>query len=70
MLAFFQTNPRKAENFDKQFKDLPTALTPPTKDTKLILRDLRGDEFAGFDHINNNFTLIKTREHMIPPTPT
>ena len=59
-------DPRRAENFDPYFKRLPTELTVPNQNTQKILRDSRGDEFAGFDYVNSSFATVMTRESMIP----
>ena len=50
-----QTNPRLAENFDEQFKNLKVELTPRTADVEMIIRDMRGDEFKGFSWTNSDF---------------
>ena len=54
-VSFFQSDPRKAENFDSQFKRLPMAKTPPDDTAKYILKNMRGDEFKGFSFINDEY---------------
>jgi len=49
------TDPRLAENFDEQFKNLKVELTPRTADVEIIIRDLKGDEFNGFSWTNSDF---------------
>ena len=51
----FQSDPRKAENFDSQFKRLPMISTPPDATAKFILNNLKGDEFKGFSFYNEAF---------------
>ena len=51
----FQSDPRKAENFDKQFKRLPLEETPPDPTSKYILSNLKGNEFEGFSFANPEF---------------
>jgi len=46
------SDPRKAENFDGQFKNLPLCRTPPDQTARYILNNMRGDEFAGFSFVN------------------
>ena len=54
-LRLSKTDPRLAENFDEQFKNLKVELTPRTADVEMIIRDLRGDEFNGFSWTNSEF---------------
>jgi len=49
------SDPRKAENFDKQFKRLPLEETPPDPTSTFILSNLKGNEFAGFSFANPEF---------------
>jgi len=49
------SDPRKAENFDNQFKRLPMTSTPPDATAKFILNNLKGDEFKGFSFYNEAF---------------
>ena len=51
----FQSDPRKAENFDCQFKRLPMTSTPPDQTAKFILNNLKGNEFKGFSFYNEEF---------------
>lgn len=51
------SDPRKAENFDSQFKRLPMSATPPDETAQYILNNLRGDEFKGFSCYNQDFHL-------------
>jgi len=49
------SDPRKAENFDKQFKRLPLEETPPDPTSTYILSNLKGNEFQGFSFANPEF---------------
>ena len=60
-----QTDARKAENFDPQFKKSSLTLTAITKDGQYVLDHLKGDEFADFDFVNPNFRVIQS-ETLIP----
>jgi len=51
------SDPRKAENFDSQFKRLPMSATPPDETARYILNNLRGDEFKGFSFCNQDYHL-------------
>jgi len=51
------SDPRKAENFDSQFKRLPMNKTPPDETAKYILSNLRGDEFKGFSYYNESYQI-------------
>ena len=51
--SFIQTNPRKAENFDKMFTKVPLNLTPV--ESNVMLMNARGDEFQGFSFVNPYF---------------
>ena len=50
-----KTDPRKAENFDSQFKNLPLSTTPPNTTSTYILNNMTGDEFRGFSFVNQCF---------------
>ena len=50
-----KTNPRLAENFDEQFKKIKVDLTPPNKDTQMILSNMTGNEFNGFSWASPSF---------------
>ncbi|XP_059079658.1 calcium-dependent protein kinase C-like isoform X2 [Tigriopus californicus] len=64
------TDPRKAENFDMQFRKQDPCLTPLDKDAEFIIANLRGDEFKGFSMINPMFiTTSDQYDHPIT-TPT
>merc|ERR1719422_754879 len=49
------SDPRKAENFDKQFKRLQVKETPPDPTSAYILSNLKGNEFQGFSFVNPEF---------------
>ena len=49
---FFQTDPKKAENFDNQFKTMTLRLSYSEQS---VLDQMQGDEFEGFDFVNDNF---------------
>jgi len=49
------SDPRKAENFDSQFKNLPLSTTPPDTTATFILNNMKGDEFRGFSFVNQHF---------------
>ena len=53
-LLILQSDPRKAENFDAQFKSIPVALTPLSRDSRNILDNMMTtkDQFADFDFVN------------------
>ena len=55
--VYFQSDPRKAENFDSQFKKLPMGKTPPDKTAEYIISNLKGDEFKGFSFLNTEFQI-------------
>jgi len=48
------SDPRKAENFDWQFKEMPVCITPPGGTASYILQNMTGDEFRGFSFINHH----------------
>ena len=48
----FQTDPKKAENFDNQFKTMTLRLSYSEQS---VLDQMQGDEFEGFDFVNDNF---------------
>jgi hypothetical protein len=54
-----QTDPRKAENFDDQFRKATLKNTPPGPDGKYILKHMTGNEFAGFSMVNNYFQVYE-----------
>ena len=56
-LLILQSDPRKAENFDSQFKKLPMGKTPPDKTAEYIISNLKGDEFKGFSFLNTEFQI-------------
>jgi len=49
------SDPRKAENFDSQFKKLPISTTPPDATASYVLNNMKGDEFRGFSFVNQHF---------------
>lgn len=61
-----QKNPRAAENFDPIFTRGKTDLTPPDKNSQLILSNLTGDEFRGFSWANRDFHQIRSEDILIP----
>merc|ERR550532_2391227 len=48
------SDPRKAENFDAQFKSIPVDLTPLSRDARHLLEEMMNDrdQFADFDFVN------------------
>ena len=55
ILILPKSDPRKAENFDSQFKKLPVSTTPPDATANYILNNMKGDEFTGFSFVNQHF---------------
>ena len=49
-----QSDPRRAENFDAQFKSIPVDLTPLSRDARHLLEEMMNDkdQFADFDFVN------------------
>ena len=54
----FQTDPRKAENFEEQFRSQPVRNTKTSKDGQYILDHMNGDEFGGFSFVNPNYMVF------------
>ena len=48
------SDPRRAENFDAQFKSIPVDLTPLSRDARHLLEEMINDrdQFADFDFVN------------------
>jgi hypothetical protein len=61
-----QKNPRLGENFDPIFTRGRTTLTPPDKNSQMILSNLTGDEFRSFSFCNPFYEPFKPEEIMIP----
>jgi classical protein kinase C len=60
-------DPKKAENFDPQFRKIPVDNTPPNATSKYILDHLKGDEFEGFSFVNNDFSSLTDDYTYITP---
>jgi hypothetical protein len=63
--VLFQTDPRKAENFDDQFRLQPVKNTKVTKDGKYILENMNGDEFKGFSFLNDNYMVFEPEPNLL-----
>ena len=55
MLLSLQTDPRKAENFDDQFRLQPIKNTKVDKNGRYILDNMPADTFANFSFVNPDY---------------
>jgi len=59
------TDPRKAENFDDQFRLQPIKNTKVDKNGRYILENMPADTFAGFSFVNPEFKPIKAEPNAL-----
>ena len=60
-----QTDPRKAENFDDQFRLQPIKNTKVDKNGRYILDNMPADTFAGFSFVNPDFRAFKAEPNAL-----
>lgn len=60
-----QTDPRKAENFDDQFRLQPIKNTKVDKNGRYILDNMPADTFAGFSFVNPEFRPVKAEPNAL-----
>ena len=60
-----QTDPRKAENFDDQFRLQPIKNTKVDKNGRYILDNMPADTFAGFSFVNPELRPVKAEPNAL-----